>query len=503
MSPLSARTRNRWIALTAVALMTAAPAGATAATTVDQGPIAGSAVCSDVLTIDTTCVLPFGEAATSDVVVTEIAVGDPEPAVAVARPVDGNAGRWTVAPASADPTRWRLRHNTSGIGSVFDVRIPLRPGDRLVLVDPRISQSGSTRDLNPADLFITAATDGQVFPITPVGRIVVEQDADADGFGDETQDLCRGVARQYCTAATVKVTLNGPAYVPSQQPAAWKWSITNEASDPQPFVVNLSSAEATPSVTAPPGATCNPGWHGSAIGAWQVRPSVLAANRPSGTLPYPNFGTFLPSSAGVVAAQAGHGRFFCVLRPLGPGETASGTIGGTGGLLNGPSVRMEALVPAVNSGTMTASTFRASASFDHARPGAANPDWKAFEVLQGKISRTGRWPVTAKCGGPLNAASCAVSAVAKAPRRGTVLGAAAPVSAKPGTTTRFTVVFSKAGLKWLSTHRKSSVDLQITTAAPGETPAVTTDRSKPALTPALKRHFTKLAAKAKKKAGKR
>lgn len=490
MSPRATPIRSRWITLAVVALATALPATATAATTVDQGPTAGTKACSTYDAIETTCVLPFGEPAATNVVVTELAVGDPEPAVAVARPVEGTPGRWSISPVSMDPTRWKLRHNTGGESAIFDVRIPLRSGERLVLVDPLIALSGATRDLEPVDLFVSSATDGRVFPITPVGRVAIESDADADGFGDETQDLCRGLARQFCTAATVNVALSGPAYVPSQQPASWTWSITNASSDPQPFVVNLYAAEAIPAVTGPPGSTCSPGQPASALEAWQVRPSILV-NRPSGGFAYPYLGG--------TTSRAGHGRFFCVLAPLAPGETASGTIGGSGGLFNGPSVQIEALVSAINSGTLVASTFRASASFEHARTGVADPGWKAYEVLQGKVSRTGRWPVSVKCGGPLKASACAVSAIAKAPRGGTVLGKATPVSAKPGTTVSFTVVFTKAGLKWLAQHRKSSVDLQITTVAPGETPAITTDRSKPALTKALNKHFDKLAAKAKKR----
>lgn len=494
MSALPTRARSCWVTLVAVVVATAMPVGATAATTVDQGPIAGSVVCSDVVTVDTTCVLPFGAPATSNVVVTSIAFGDPEPAVAVARPVDGTPGRWTISPVGSDPTRWKLRHNTGGEGSIFDVRIPLRPGDQLVLVDPRIILSGSTRDLDPANVLLTVATDGQTFPITPVGRVVVEDDTDADGFGDDSQDACRGVARRFCSAAIVKVALSGPAYVPSQRPVAWRWSITNESSDPQPMAVNLYSPEADPTVTGPNGAVCGRGQPRSVFDAWGI-PSSVSVERPPGTFSYPNFPrTLVPT---------GNGYFVCVLAPVAPGETVSGTIGGSGGLGTPSALRIEALVPAVNSGTLMASTLLASASFEHARPGAASPDWKAYEILQGKVTRTGRWPVTAICGGPLKADSCTVSAVANAPRGGAVLGTAAPVSAKPGTPVPFTVVFSKAGLKWLSTHRKSSVDLQITTVAPDETPAVTTDRSKPALTPALRRHFARLAAKAKKKAGKR
>lgn len=491
MTPLSTRAWSRWIALAAAALA-AAPASAGAATAVDQGPIAGTVACSSLDALDTTCVLPFGDAATSNVVVTEIALGEPDPAVFVARPIDGKPGSWSLTPSSQDPTRWRQRQGTYGEGTFIDVRIPLQTGERLVLVDPRVTQTGTTRDFTPTDPGLTEADDGEIFAITPVGRVVLEADADADGFGDDTQDLCRGVQGQWCAPASGKVALTGPAYVPSQQPASWTWSITNTGSDPQPFMVNLYSAEANPVVTGPPGAVCAPGQVRSALESWGVKPSALVGPWPPGTTSYPPYNSWTAKTDGF---------FHCVLPPLAGGATASGTIGGSGGHFAATPLRITAVVPLVKGGSygQPFPDWNASGAYDHRQLGTIDRDWIAYEILQGKISAKGRWPVSAKCGGPLKAPSCAVSAVAKAPVGGKVLGKAVPVSAAPGTEVKLTVVFTKSGKKWLASHRRSSIDLQVTTVAPGETPAVTTDRSKPSLSSGLKRAFAKSkSAKAKK-----
>lgn len=499
MSPRTTHARGRWIAAVALALASALPASASAATTIDQGPIDGAVLCSS-LAVATTCILPFGDVATASSVVTEIAVGDPDVEVHVARPVPGTPGSWTLSAASAAPSKWKLRPYTWGATSTFDVNIPLAPGEQLVLIDPLVSTQTSVRDFDPTIgenglPTIEKVAAGEVVGVRPVGRIVTEPDADGDGWGDETQDLCRGVAGQRCAPATVKVALSGPDYVPSQNAASWTWSITNAGPDPQPLVVNLFSAEAAPVVNGPEGAVCSPGQATSSLAAWQVKPSALISTVPSQDVyPYPRFTS--PGSA------ARDGNFFCVLPPLAPGWTASGTVGGTGGHASNNPIRISAVVPAVNAGTSAASVFSAFGQMLHRRAGTVDPEWKATEFLPGILNAAGTFPVSLTCGGPAQAASCTASIVAKAPIGGKVLGKAQPVSVKPGTTAKLKVKFSKAGLLWLATHRKRTVDLVTTTVWPGETPALTTERAKVELSPGAKRKLTalkKAAAKPKKK----
>lgn len=499
MSPLSALLRSPRSVLLVTAFASVLPAPALAVTSIDQGPIAGAAPCSTFDEVETTCVLPFGSPATVPSVVTVLEVGDPTAEVHVARAADGKPGRWNLAPASRSETRWKQRHGTSGTATVFDVSIPLQPGDRVVLVDPMVVASETTtQDFNPTDgpegPTLTEVSDGEPVEVTPVGRISIEPDVDADGWGDDTQDLCRGVAGASCAPATLKASINGPAYVPSQQDAVATWSVTNAGAESQPVIVNLFSAEPVVIASGPAGSICRPGQSASAIEAWGVKASALAPRMPN----FPEM-TYRAALSGRSDLPGSWNT--CILPAIAPGATASGTIGGRGGSFNRAPFKVEAVPAVVTLTTRRASELTASAELLHTKVGQAVASWKASEVLPGKIKANGVWPVSFTCGGPEQAASCTGSIVAKAPVGGTVLGKSAAVSVKPGETAAVKVKFSKAGLKWLAKHRKSRIDLVVTSAWPAETPAVTTDRASQDLSKAMKRKLAALATpkKAKKR----
>lgn len=474
---------------------------------IDQGPADGAVRCSTVATVDTTCVLPFGPAAETSLVVTRLALADGDPDLRVATPVEGVPGRWRTEQVSKLSSRWKIH----GPLPAIDTAITLKPGQRLVLVDPLVTTTATEQDFDPTELegggfTLAEVTGGLPVGVRPIGRVDIEPDVDDDGWGDESQDLCRGVPGGTCGAATVKVALAGPGYVPSPERLTWTWSVTNASPTPQPLVVNLTSGEQTPEFSAPAGATCAPNHVGNVLAAWGM------ARPLSRVLPVPAETEWIAStywspgqSLGPYAA-AGPGRWHCVLPVLAPGETVSGTIGGRGGT-NDDSARLHAgvLVPLQTPATRAASTLSADARPLHRVAGPVPATWRPYEILTGTIGKNGRWPISAKCSGPPTAASCTVSAVAKAPVGGKVLGKAAPVVTKPTSTAKFTVVLSKAGQKWLATHRKSRVDVVVTTSWPGEASAKETDRDTPYLSAAFKRQLAKLAkaGSAKKKAAKK
>ncbi|MBJ7473347.1 MAG: hypothetical protein JHD16_18715 [Solirubrobacteraceae bacterium] len=462
------------------------------ATTVDQGDPTNAAICSDALELETTCLIPFGPPVASDGAITSISVGDDRPLLLIARPVVGSPGTFRATRVSTNPLTWRVRPGTTSI----DTAIRVRAGDQLVLVDPLIKAEGSTVDFETSTPeTLTSLTTGQPVGLTAVGRITFEPDADADGYGDETGDLCPGVEGRTCSAAAMTVVLAGPAYVPSQSPLVWNWGVANIGDAPQPLVVNLFSGEATPTVTGPPGSTCLPGAVTSADQAFvpsRVR-SPLAVPPLSSSVSGPML--LFPD-----ARKPASGWFHCRTPVLAPGASTGGTLGGSGGMVGAGGLTAVAMAANTDALTRQRSTLAATASVDHRAPGSSPMAWKPTVAAAAPISVTGRFLVDVSCGGPVAAASCTISGVVKAPVGGTVLGKlAAPISTKPGGTSRVTLVFSKKGLRWLAGRRKSSVDLVITTSWPGETPLTRNVRLKPKRSPALERKLKRLLRDGKRK----
>ncbi len=161
--------------------------------------------------------------------------GDPLP---LAAPVGGILTKWKIevaapGPPKAAPVTLKTLRLTGpkdllvtgeGTGSivagsnVFDVRIPIQPGDRLGLfgTDPAIGTPYCTAaDENGLGIFIPTTPAGSTseyaageseFRIPVTGTI--EPDADNDGFGDETQDGCpqSGAVQTACPAVTLSAT---------------------------------------------------------------------------------------------------------------------------------------------------------------------------------------------------------------------------------------------------------------------------------------------------------
>jgi hypothetical protein len=106
----------------------------------------------------------------------------------VFRPLGGNA--YTVAGASG------LGVAGGGI-NIFETRIPVRAGDRFGTAGNRVlyCDSESSGDLigrvgSILAVGAEAEFDNQEEGLLVAGTAIVEPDADGDGYGDETQDLC-------------------------------------------------------------------------------------------------------------------------------------------------------------------------------------------------------------------------------------------------------------------------------------------------------------------------
>jgi hypothetical protein len=189
--------RRRGIALLGVAVTLAVSPGAAASTTIGSD-LSGSGSA-------TSC--PFG-----DCTVMQSAL----PGRAITAPTDGIVVVWRIANASSSgPVRFRVIRPTAGggylgAGSVqtpgyscpaictVRVRLPIKKGDHIAIDGPSGSAAG-TRDTPGAKIAIFSPflADGEERSSNAEGdsfelllNADIEPDADKDGFGDETQDLC-------------------------------------------------------------------------------------------------------------------------------------------------------------------------------------------------------------------------------------------------------------------------------------------------------------------------
>jgi Bacterial Ig domain len=139
-----------------------------------------------------------------------VTVSDP----AVVVPADGVITRWRVK-AGPDVTPVRLRVLRPGplreVGrsslqesepdavTVLEARLAVLAGDRIAL-DCCATRGRFFTSPGPSDLWTPPLADGAIAPaptdvaLIPILNADIEPDADGDGFGDESQDNCPGVA---------------------------------------------------------------------------------------------------------------------------------------------------------------------------------------------------------------------------------------------------------------------------------------------------------------------
>ena len=479
--------------LASLTLLTTGAGSATAAEIIGGGEAFGGTRCSEIVSVDTTCLLPIGSPVAADGAITSIAVGDDKPLLLIARPLASTPGAFTVVKRFAMPDAASF----TASGAVIYTAVPVRAGDQLAVVDPLVSTAESSVDFESSSVTLSSFTTGETVEVKALGRVTIEPDADQDGFGDETSDLCPGVKGARCAPGSATITLTGPAYAPVTTPIRWTWTVTNTSATAQPFVVNFVSPEETPEFTAPDGAICKSGTVASsddAIVVPSARSPLITQGpfRDTGAPPWRAFGS----------ASNKPGEWRCRLPLLAAGASMSGTIGGRGGTGPQASVQREVLVPLSTAESARASTLAASGVYDHQVRYDAPVAWRPANILVGTASATGRIMVTLLCGGPVLAASCTVDteSTVKAVVGGTVLGRVSkPVVAKPGQSVTVPIKLSKRGLKWLATHR-GKVDVAMTTSWPGEPSGTKTTRVTLKRSSALKRKLAKLAvASAKKK----
>lgn len=483
------RSGLRACALLVSSLLLALLAGATvaSASTIDHGPVDAGPRCSETASAGASCLLPFGAPATEPVVVTTVAMGEIQPEqLRVARPDPTVAGRWTVVAVSQDAMHWAVRPGTVGAATIVDTAVTLLPGDVLVAIDPlvRAASVPLTEFALPAGETTVGSvlTTGAPASLEPTGTITTEPDADADGYGDRSEDLCPGVARPICLAGQAEVALDAPDYVPALDPLVARWTVTNTSEGPQPFIVNYSAPTGTDRLDGPPGTVCAPGrvsnptelfvpaairsplilklywWLNTRSGAENVQ--AVTKERWGVDYPFPD------------------GSVHCRLPVLAPGASWSGTIIGTGPFVagQGRDVIVEALTPAATliGGSQANGYARQTKAVTHSDPTVPSLDWAPDAIRSsGSVTRRGRLAVTVTCRAPVAGQACAITGELRAPVGGRVLAAlVAPVSVTKDQTATLTFSFTRAGQRWLAAHpRTASLRAVLTSMLPRELPA--------------------------------
>lgn len=488
--------------ITALGLVIAAPP-TRAATVIDRGPIPGT-LCSDVATIDSTCLLPIAGPYADPVAVTSIAIGEDLQMgdVLVAHPVPGNPGSWTTSrpqiTAAAEPSRWQPR--TASDDHLVDTAIALAPGDELVMVDPPVRIGGTTTDLELASPSATpydAAPDlttGTPVGVETLAHVTVEPDTDGDGWGDETEDLCPQQWGIACGPGSLKVAVDGPQYVPALDPVQVTWQVTNTGASSSPVILNISAQTKTETVAGPPGMTCAPGYAGNPT-------ELFVPSSRRSPLTHPPFygGQLVPTST--TAAPYGlpaTGTITCRLPSVAPGTTVSGTITGTGMDLpqvGGQGFRVQAVAPfmLVGSGAAPAVAFAYKGVW-HADSGKPTRAWApGYVKADGPAASPGALTVRATCNGPVT--TCAFTGELRAPVGGKRLAAiTAPLTVDDNTEAKLAFTFTAAGLRWLAAHpRTKTLRAVLTASYPRELPTGSSTSIVLARTASFRRQLRKLA----------
>lgn len=481
-------------ALVAAALMLPA-ADAGAARIVDQGPLGGSRPCSLVPSVDSTCLIPFGPPAPERAVLSGLEVGSLEAErVLIARPIASVPGQWTVIVPPTGADRWRaVTPKPPGPITRIDTAIAVEPGDQLVLVNPRVVETGAVTDLDLPDA-AAAADDrlvaGASVAITPAGRAIFEPDADGDGWGDETQDLCPGVSGRECAGGVGQVVVTGAQYVPSRQPVQIRWTATNVGDAPQPFVLNLGTKARNPEFQSPPGVTCGPGFAPIPTDVF-VPPATRSSliTDPPGA---PRSSPVVPESF-PYSVRPGTTWIHCRLPVLQPGASLSGVVGGTGWASPTPFYGVEAvlLAPFLMPWRHDAAIRVAHTVVVQADRDVPQRRWRPVVMEVGRVAKNGKVKATVRCGGLVD---CTLTGSLRSAVGRKLLGrSVAPVTARRQGMAEVTLQFSAAGLRWWSKHRRSRIDVEIVSAWPDETPVTGTKRLRPQPSKAMAKALSRRA----------
>jgi hypothetical protein len=189
-----------------------------------------------------------------------------EPAVTLTAPISGVITRWRVRSISLGTVTLRvLRPNPDGtftaiassvpqsmtqrppagrdVTYAFKTRLTVLEGDRIAVDrDRRAGGIFRNRSANPAfqtGIFVPPLPDNETAPLRPgqagielMVNAAVELDADADGFGDETQDNCPKIPNDQtsnpCTAAPA------PGSQPTQPGDTGSLPAPDEGNDAEP-----------------------------------------------------------------------------------------------------------------------------------------------------------------------------------------------------------------------------------------------------------------------------
>ncbi len=470
----------RFVLASLLLIVTSAPAASGAV--VDQGSVgANLGRCLSQQAVDSTCILPFGQAATVDSAVTRLAVGAIDPAnVLVLRPDATAPGRWTATAASANPAQWRERPGTSGDGTIIDTAIPLPAGARLALVNPLVG-AGSTSELDlPAgqSSYEGQLADGASVPLQAVGSASIEPDADRDGWGDESADLCPGVAGPICAAANLRATLDVPVWAPSLLPVTARWSVTNAGDAPQPAWINWWARPGADTFTGPNGLTCAPG-RTLDVGERAVpkasRSALLGARLEAAA----------PTGRSLVTGRT----FFyetlppdgewrtCFVGVLTPGATVGGTIGGNGWTRfrqSYPGFALDAIaafgVPVYGKIEQGAFVTRRATVVRTAADRPLNA-YAARYVKVGPVMGAGSVVVKVTCYAPDAATPCPIRAQLRSSIGAKVLATMPVQQVAPGAEATLQLTVTRAGKRWLAAHPKTkTVRAVVTTTFANEYP---------------------------------
>lgn len=491
-------SRRAWRTAAALAgLAVALNAAAANAATIDHGPAGSGTQCSSD-PAQTTCLLPFGVPATESTAITSVAVGDTDPGqLLIAHPDAGNPGSWTVHHPLGDSLHWAERAGTSGAGLIVDTAIRLEVGDVLVIIDPLIRAGGPVTDFDtPAGAPIDSTlVTGLGVPVEPTGSITVEPDADSDGFGDTSEDLCPGIARPICAPGKVSVSIEAPAYVPALDPVVAKWTVTNTGETTQPFVLNWSSPTTVDHLDGPAGTVCAPGriFNPSEAFVPPATRSPLASKLLTSS-------PLKATTTGVLAfGMSATDTTGCRLPPLAPGAAWTGTITGTGWVgtpMDWIGVRVEALVPYWQENQregISSNAYARTVRGDSSKPVA---NWAPSPVLSHQAAtRSGRLLIMATCRPPQPGIGCGLTGELRTSIGAKVLAKlTTPVVPGASRTAMLPFVFSKTGMRWLAAHpRTKSLRAVITATYPHEVPTASSTQIFLTRSPGLERALAKLA----------
>lgn len=430
--------------------------------------------------VDTTCILPFGPVATVNSAVTRLAVGAVDPAdVLVLRPDDSVPGRWTATAASDTPAQWRQRPETSGDATVIDTAIRVPAGARLALIDPLVS-AGSATDLElPAGQasYTGQLVDGQSVPIQAAGSVTIEPDVDRDGWGDETADLCPGVAGPTCAAAKLRASLDVPFWAPSMLPVTARWTVTNDGDARQPVWINWWARPGADAFTGPEGLTCTAGRTLNvadrtvpASGRSPLLTSRLQTDRQGAALVTGQTFSFetLPPDAEWRT---------CFLGVLAPGASATGTFSGSGWSRPRASFPGFAIDAIAAFGTPVYGKIEQGAFVTRrSTPARATADrplkaYAARYVKVGPIMGRGAVVVKATCYAPDAVTPCPIRAELRSAVGAKVLATMPVQPVAPGAEATLQLTVTRAGKRWLAAHPKTkTVRAVVTTAFANEYP---------------------------------